>query len=156
MLWLYHLITQDGPAVPDLSLSLPNAWWRWPVSTEASLHLHSQCSYGQHSRPCWCQHHRGQCWLLGPCFDRLILCLREDLIVFSRGRYKLSKSAELGSDSGWKSKVGFSFNPYSNFLLLSPHRECRCSMSDSSLGHTSCEAPALGNAVVLAGTPHRL
>lgn len=67
------LYTQDGPPVPNIGLSLPHAGWRWPISTEASLHLHSKCSYGQHSGSCWCQHYRGQCWLLGPCFDRLLL-----------------------------------------------------------------------------------
>ncbi len=69
--WILYLITQDGPSVPDLGLPLPHAGWRWPVPTEASLHLYPQCSYGQHSGPCWCQHYRGQCWLLGQYFDWL-------------------------------------------------------------------------------------
>lgn len=64
-LCLFYLIMQVGPPISDFCLSLPHARWRWPVSTEASLHLHSQCSYGQHSGRCWCQHYRGQCW----CFD---------------------------------------------------------------------------------------
>lgn len=78
-LWRLYLITQDGPPVPDLGLSLPHARWRWPVSTEASLHLHSQCSYGQHSGPCRCQHYRGQCYPLGPCFTGCY-CYKEPIV----------------------------------------------------------------------------
>lgn len=60
----YFTETQDEPPVPNLCLSLPLAGWRWPVSPEASLDLHPQCSYGQHGGPCWYQHYRGQCFLV--------------------------------------------------------------------------------------------
>ena len=74
------MIAQDGPPVPNLRLSVPHAGWRWPVSTEASLHLHSQCSHDQLDGPCWCQHYRGQCRLLGPCLDWLLLLRGSDFI----------------------------------------------------------------------------
>lgn len=69
----FFLFAQNGPPVPVpvLNLSLPHVRRRWSVSTEASLHIYSQCSYGQHIGPCFCHDYRGQCWLL-VCF-----CLKD-------------------------------------------------------------------------------